>query len=215
MEDNNIFDKFKFQDPLTVKDILAVEKLLDLAYDHKKLEIEMYWKRATYFWGFVVLSYTALFLVSSPKNSTNETNISTLNLMISSLGLVFSWGWYLVNRGSKYSTKKWQGIIDYLEDKISKPFNRLSIVDNSKLWHLSSSYKISVTKINLTISIFNVVIWTIFFISNSLITLTKMNLCTIFGIKDTYIFAATVMSIILLLFSTRDAKNKKIELRLR
>ena len=29
------------------------EKALDLALDIRKFEIELYWKRAAYFWGFI------------------------------------------------------------------------------------------------------------------------------------------------------------------
>jgi hypothetical protein len=33
------------------------------ALDIRKFEIEMYWKRATYFWAFITLAFTAYFAV--------------------------------------------------------------------------------------------------------------------------------------------------------
>lgn len=74
------------------------EKALDLALDIRKFEIELYWKRATYFWTFIGAALAGYALVYAKA----ETKNSWLLLVFSCLGFLFSIAWYLVNRGSKF-----------------------------------------------------------------------------------------------------------------
>lgn len=67
------------------------------------LEIELFWKRALFFWGFIASAFVAFV---SLKNSD-----SMFTLIIATFGLVCSFIWTLVNRGSKY----W---VDYWEEKV-------------------------------------------------------------------------------------------------
>nr|WP_246236178.1 hypothetical protein [Acerihabitans arboris] len=71
---------------------------LDHALDIRKFEIELYWKRATYFWTFIAATLAGFMAIQS-SSSTNKTDLS---ILLCSLGIVFSFGWLCVNRGSKY-----------------------------------------------------------------------------------------------------------------
>jgi hypothetical protein len=43
----------------------SYEKALDIALDTRKFEIDLYWKRANYFWLFVAAMFTAYFLIAN------------------------------------------------------------------------------------------------------------------------------------------------------
>lgn len=70
-----------------------LEKALDIALDVRKFEIELYWKRAGYFWAFIAVCFTAYFAALSVLNKYLYVDI-----LISCMGLVFSSIWYLVNK---------------------------------------------------------------------------------------------------------------------
>ena len=80
------------------------KEALKTALDTRKFEIELYWKRATYFWAFIVASLTAYFVL---LNSSNFSKVSGFTIVISAIGFFFSLGWYCVNRGSKHWQENW------------------------------------------------------------------------------------------------------------
>ena len=96
---------------------LKADRALSLALDIRKFEIELYWKRATYFWTFIGAVLAGYALVYQ----TSKSNNSWLLLVFSSLGLLFSIAWYLVNRGSKFWQNNWERHVDLLEDQVVGP----------------------------------------------------------------------------------------------
>lgn len=75
-------------------------RALERALDIRKFEIDLYWKRATYFWAFIAAALTG-FVIVQASSSSNKTDLSVL---LSNLGIAFSFAWLCVNRGSK----QWQ-----------------------------------------------------------------------------------------------------------
>lgn len=70
-------------------------KALEHALEIRKFEIELYWKRATYFWAFIgatPVGYGAL-LASSVAQKAD------LSVVLACLGCVFAFVWFLVNKG--------------------------------------------------------------------------------------------------------------------
>jgi hypothetical protein len=66
----------------------------DVAVQVRNFEIDLFWKRSVFFWGFIAsafIGYAAL-----RKDSPN------LALLIACFGMVCSCAWTLLNRGSKY-----------------------------------------------------------------------------------------------------------------
>src|SRR5437879_13922105 len=74
----------------------------ELALEIRKFEIELYWKRATYFWTLIAATFAGFFALASQSSVSHPI----LPFLLSCIGLVLSTSWYLVNRGSKY----WQEI---------------------------------------------------------------------------------------------------------
>lgn len=60
------------------------------ARDNRKFEIELYWKRATYFWTFIAAAFTGFFLLQADNNFD-------LTYALACLGFIFSLAWHLVN----------------------------------------------------------------------------------------------------------------------
>lgn len=75
-------------------------KLCEIALETRKFEIDLYWKRTTYYWAFSAAIIAAYALVYTKKDP--GVGSYTLLSVLALCGVVFSLGWYLANRGSKY-----------------------------------------------------------------------------------------------------------------
>ena len=137
------------------------EKTLERALDIRKFEIDLYWKRATYFWTFIAATLGGFILVQTSAPSNKEA----MSVLLANLGIVFSFGWFCVNRGSKFWQENWEFHVDILEDAINGPLYKVVIsrpdpMGLERLPHfLTGPTKISVSKINQMISVFVTVMW--------------------------------------------------------
>lgn len=129
------------------------EKALKYAHDIRTFEIELYWKRATYFWAILAVAFAGYFTAQSNGNSFGAT-------VISYIGLILGFAWYLVNRGSSRWQQNWEFHVDLLEDDVTGPLYKTLI--NSKLysfWDIAGAYPFSPTRVNAIISIFATCVW--------------------------------------------------------
>lgn len=141
-------------------------RALAYALDIRKFEIELYWKRATYFWTFIAAAFAGYGLTY--KNLAEQE--PWLPLIFSSLGFIFSFAWYLVNRGSKFWQSNWERHVDLLEDMTLGPLYKVVVVteDNSSSNPLTSPAQFSVSKLNQILSVFVTTIWLFLFIKSIL-----------------------------------------------
>ncbi len=135
---------------------------LEHALDIRKFEIELYWKRATYFWTFIGATLAGFFAVQNFEDPTRQD----LSVILSCLGLVFSFSWVLVNRGSKFWQENWEKHVDMLEDETTGPLYKTVLSRNrgtqgqDRLSHiLTGASEISVSKINQIVSVYIFVLW--------------------------------------------------------
>jgi hypothetical protein len=133
----------------------TASKALDFALDIRKFEIELYWKRASYFWTLIAASFAGYLALQTAKDPPRS-----LILLVSCLGFLLSLGWYLANRGSKYWQENWERHVDLLESTVIGPLYKTTISRQEfpvfKLW---GGYPYSVSKINQLISLFAVLVW--------------------------------------------------------
>lgn len=122
---------------------------LKRAWLNRDFEIELYWKRATYFWTLIAAAFIGYVTLVSSDNSIKGLFHS--EYLITCLGFVLSLSWILVNYGSKRWQENWEAHIDFLEDNFTGPIYKTIIKPNKK------SY--SVTRINLAVSYFVSIIW--------------------------------------------------------
>lgn len=126
---------FEYDEHFTNKRILPENTLkreaLKQALDIRKFEIELYWKRATYFWGFLIVIFAGYFAVLG-SDTIGETSKLNMLLIISCIGFLFSAGWFLVNKGSKYWLNNWEKHVDNLEDEIMGPLYKSYLVQKKR-----------------------------------------------------------------------------------
>lgn len=103
------------------------EKAYKAAEKIRQFEIELFWKRATFFWAFIVAIYTAYYHVLTKiyvhkcgdveKYCHGEFPL----LILSALGLFFCFSWLLSSKGSKHWQENWENHLDLLEDTVTGP----------------------------------------------------------------------------------------------
>ena len=173
--DKEYYNRFK-QDKEFYKSDNTIEnkallKAFETALDTRKFEIELYWKRATYFWAFIAAMFVAYFAVF---NSDKIDEIKGVTILISILGYFFSLGWYFVNRGSKYWQENWEAHVDMLGSKVQGKLFKTIKKSNLEFKKFNKEYPFSVSKINQLLSIimlitwFGLIIFSIFFSFNKL-----------------------------------------------
>lgn len=134
------------------------EAKLHKAYQFRDFEIDMYWKRAQYFWGFLAVIYAGYFLlVSSEKRDLLPKEYE---LITCSIGSLLSFAWYLVNRGSKRWQEHWEQMINKYEKELD------FIVYGEKItsdFGILKAGRYSVSKVNILVSLIIFLSWILLF----------------------------------------------------
>ena len=190
------------------------KEALKIALDTRKFEIDLYWKRAIYFWAFIASIFTAFFAVLTAASFDHHNPIGISKhaalMYVSIVGLVFSAAWYCVNRGSKHWQENWEKIIERLEQNINGTVFDTKIINTTPSYYLLSSYPFSVSKVNQLMSLFIFLIWvgifTFLFFRDELIKILEENPSENF----LWIFLVS-LSVIILILSARslDVRLKK------
>lgn len=184
---------------------------LDRAWKNRDFEIEMYWKRATYFWVFLATTFAGYFALQTVDQTkvVDQRGLDILNIVVICLGICFSFSWILVNRGSKKWQENWEAHIDMLEDGITGPIYK-TVLDKKR-------YDYSVSKINLCVSCFVFGIWLILLIYQMGNIFTTKKACggILFCIIIVLLILATLI-VLKFLYSVKTNKEDKVfEFRLR
>ncbi|TRX70719.1 hypothetical protein [Carboxylicivirga sp. M1479] len=144
---------------------------LKTALDTRKFEIDLYWKRATYFWAFIAATFAAFFVL---LNSDKIDNYRFITIAVSVIGLFFSVGWYFVNRGSKHWQENWEEHVSYLERSIQGPLFGFVKTPVDKFYQLTKGYPLSVSKVNQILSLMMILFWLGGFVFSLNFTFSKM-----------------------------------------
>lgn len=128
-------------------------RALEQAHDLRKLEIELYWKRATYFWTIIAVTFAGFFY--SPKERDPSDSI-----IIGCLGFLFSAGWYLVNRASGWAQRTWEVKVRLLEDTVVGPLHKSLVKDlGTSPRDLAGPHPYSITRLNVILSLSITCVW--------------------------------------------------------
>ena len=125
------------------------EAALKRAYELRNFEIELYWKRSLYFWGFQVAIFGALSLF---KNSDSSSKLDPLLIALATLGVLVALAHALSSVGSSFWQNNWEMHIDFLEDEFEG-----SLYKNVWLYKNKRSY--SVSRLNKNLLWFFVIFW--------------------------------------------------------
>jgi hypothetical protein len=170
-----------------------------VALDVRKFEIELYWKRATYFWAFIAATFIGY---NAVQNSPDK---DFLKYLLSGLGLVLSFGWFLANRGSKKWQENWEHHVDHLENDVVGPLFKVTLPRKSPEGVLGWLEFVtvgpsghSVSKINQMLSLYMFLIWGALYFR----CVPSGHMCSWSG-TELFVFVITAGSCIGLLFGTR------------
>lgn len=123
------------------------KEALKQALATREFEIELYWKRTTYFWTLIA-AILAGFGVSVNVGSGAATPI-----ILSCIASVLCWAWILVNKGSKAWQENWEKHVVLLEDSIIGPLYKTVLFKQEGNFFVRPA-EMSVSKINLLVSWF-------------------------------------------------------------
>jgi len=240
-EYQEMFDNSKPNDT-NPSDKSIKEKALEIALDTRKFEIGLYWERAKYFWtllGITFGAYIGNFLVLSNKETlggliqTQKLILSAfIPMIISALGIVLSWAWYCVNKGSKYWQENWENHVALLEDDYIGPLFKTLVEKTEKDTNgkktkekTTDPIRYSVSKINILVSHFVFLIWILLgfyafiqglvvifeYLSWSICFPSSASFFSVFKALITFIPYAFI-SLLLILYICRIASAKKISI---
>lgn len=87
-------------------------RALHYAAETRRFEIERFWQRSLFYWGFIAAAFVGYTALSDPKYDP------LLRQVISAFGIVGSLAWTLQNRGSKYWQEAWEAKVRRLEKEV-------------------------------------------------------------------------------------------------
>jgi hypothetical protein len=136
-----------------VTDKLTILTAYKIAIETRNFEIELYWKRSLFFWGFIAtafIGYGSLIVGKQPN----------LAFAVACFGVICSLCWTLVNRGSKYWQEHWEAKVTDFECKLGDIdlFRAEDKLDDTKSKWLGAK-KFSVSRISIALSDFTLVVW--------------------------------------------------------
>lgn len=152
------------------RELLGIRKkdareVLKLAHDIRKFEIDLYWRRATYFWAFLAAALVAYFTILGWKDVDSNVKREAL-VIVTALGVVFSCAWYLANRGSKFWQENWENHVDLLEKEAGGSIHSRILRERREGgWRerLLGSRRYSLSQINQLLSLFLFIIFVFLF----------------------------------------------------
>jgi hypothetical protein len=130
-------------------------KRFDAALAMRQFEIDLYWKKSLFFWGFIGAAFVAVAAI--------EGKSRILSILVSGFGMVCSLGWMLVNRAGKYWQEQWESKIEAVEDSVTGPLFKDLMPAQDKGWWLSGR-RYSVSKLAIAISDYVFLVWVAVFL---------------------------------------------------
>lgn len=114
----------------------SVDKLkaaLGRAHDIRQFEIELYWKRATYFWAFQLVAFATLGLLFKD----GELKHPGLLVVPAVIGSVTAFAGYLTARGSKFWQENWEAHVELLENETEGRLTQVIVCRNAPQFSVS------------------------------------------------------------------------------
>jgi hypothetical protein len=132
---------------------------LQTALDLRKFEIDLYWKRAAYFWAFIALTFAGYFgAISSGRDK------QLIAFTIAGFGTFLSVAFYCVNKGSKFWQENWENQVAILSPIVLGPLFKAVLRRPDKCTPLYKKIlygpaPISVSQVNQWISLCLICVW--------------------------------------------------------
>jgi hypothetical protein len=134
------------------------EKALEKAHDIRKFEIELYWKRATYFWTLMGATLVAYGVLLGLKTGGTEFVLTSWQKWLiltgdALLGHIAAASLFFVNKGSKFWQRNWEMHVSLLENQVTGPLYKTVISEEKdNPWGIKGAYPYSVSALSTTLS---------------------------------------------------------------
>ncbi len=182
------------------------KKRFDVAVQIRNFEINLFWKRSLFFWGFIASAFVGYAALSKYQ--------SDLSVIVACFGMVCSFAWTLVNRGSKYWQESWETKVEKYEAVlIGALFAEEEAVQSHKGFWLGAR-KYSVSKLATALSDYVFVLWFIIVVKdfiNRYLIICKYAYLEEIGITSFVVFSFSYL-LLLLWCGRKTSRPKKTEL---
>jgi uncharacterized membrane protein YqgA involved in biofilm formation len=137
------------------KELTAAQnkEILKYAVDTRKLELQLFWTRSLFFWGFIAAAFIAYGV------SMREPN-GNIALLTACFGSVCSLAWTLINRANTYWRDVWNKKVDSVDKKVLGR-HLFGEQEDIKLTWLWGPLDYSMTRLTTALSDFTVIVWII------------------------------------------------------
>ncbi len=183
---------FQADTPDNCKNYHKRKNALNRAHEIRRFEIELYWKRANYFWILQAAVFTAFGIIVTSAHAQQVP--AFLVLALACLGFLCSSAGYLSAEGSKFWQENWEKHIDNLENEFEGKLHKT-------VWLGEAGIKYSVSRVNSALIICFMFIWAflaisfyIRFYNNYEFAIFEYTKWDINGIFGNLIFWATIMA---------------------
>lgn len=138
---------------------------IDRVLNVRNFEIELVWKRATFFWALQLALLTALGLMLTRDPNGNGANglIAYVSLALATLGVLVALSGFLASRGSKYWQSAWEKKLEQIEaaaEKNEKFFADYAVIESK--WFGAGPF--SVSKQMIIIQSYFIIFWILIFL---------------------------------------------------
>lgn len=150
------------------------KEALRIAHDIRKFEIERYWQRSIYFWGFQLTFFAAYWAILGTAISSQSDRVFLLLpilLAIAGLALCFAVLWEKLNDGAKTWQDNWERHVDMLEGEFTGHIYKTYIFMNTDVTDTKPPF--SVSKINRKIIEIFRIFWVLIFVVTPIIGLSS------------------------------------------
>jgi len=110
----------------------AHKAALARAHELRKFEIENYWKRSSYFWGFQLVAFGALALSAKDGNFRPQ-----VVLIVAVLGALAALTAILSAKGSKFWQENWEAHVDFLEVAVEGRLHTTALLSDTVSYSVS------------------------------------------------------------------------------
>jgi hypothetical protein len=153
-----------------------------------EFELEQFWKRSLFFWGFIGAAFVAF---------STEAHRPLTQSAIASFGFVCSTIWTLANRGSKYWYENWQEKREETEKAVTGALygnSKAQVEDETWLKRWLQGRRYSPSRLAIALSDYAVVLWLGLLASRVLLLHPSWHLPFPLGDGPTWITVFTFMS---------------------
>ncbi|MBQ9538889.1 MAG: hypothetical protein IJU95_06430 [Treponema sp.] len=141
-----------------------LREAFNFANECRDKEIDRFWTRGLYFWGFIAASFAAYMAVFTRALGQNDLTLGSILALsgiskaalfvLSFICFVFCLSWQLAHKASKFWQKNWETHVSFLEkDYIGLIYDRWIVKNKGRCPFTVKPYDYSVSKISSLCSI--------------------------------------------------------------